>query len=116
MSHILTLEVSESVFRVLQQQADILGVLPEDLITQLVEQKFELALNPSPTMGLQEMPDQGRPDSIGHSNFERHFGTLHLTHEPSLDNEAIDADLAQKYTRPINVAAYILAIAFAAPA
>jgi hypothetical protein len=88
MSQILTLELSDEVFSAIRQQAETVGVLPEHLITALLEQKFgqvfKLLLTEAKKAEARE-------------KFERHFGTLGLGCAAELDNDSIDADLAREY-------------------
>jgi hypothetical protein len=88
MSHTLTLELSDQTFTALQQQAEAVGVAPESLVATFLEQRFEQML----TLLIPEAEKQA-----ARARFEQHFGVLDLEQAPDLDNESIDADLANEY-------------------
>ncbi len=88
MSHTLTLELSDQTFTVLQRQAEAIGIAPESLVATFLEQRFEQML----TLLMPEAEKQA-----ARSRFEQHFGTLGLGQSPDLDNESVDADLANEY-------------------
>lgn len=87
MSHILSLELSDQVVTAITQQAEAVGMAPEQLAARLLEQRFGTASKPLPEIEKQAARTQ----------FERHFGTLTLAQPTDLDNESIDADLAKEY-------------------
>lgn len=89
MSQILTLELSDRVFAAIQKQAQNIGIPPESLAANLLEQKFSQIVN----LLLTEKETED-----GQAKFERHFGTLNLSYITNLDNESIDADLAKEYS------------------
>lgn len=89
MSQNLTLELSDPVFTAIRQQAESLGIPPERLVTDFVEQKFFHA-------GQSLLAETDK--EVTRSNFERHFGMLELDSSVDVDNESIDADLAIEYT------------------
>jgi hypothetical protein len=88
MSQILTLELNDQVFAAIRQQAENIGIAPENLAATLLEQKlfpiFKLIPTDAATVS-------------GRARFERHFGTIESSSAMDLDNEAIDADLASEY-------------------
>lgn len=88
MSQTLTLELSDTVFTAIRQQAENMGIPPERLAAELLEQKFFQAVGL--LIGEAEK-------KVARSNFERHFGTLELDSLVDVDNESIDADLALEY-------------------
>ncbi|MGI0486988.1 hypothetical protein ACN4EK_16225 [Pantanalinema rosaneae CENA516] len=88
MSQTLTLELSDPVFTAIRQQAENMGISPERLATELLEQKFFQAV------GLLTGEAEKK---IARSNFERHFGTLEPDCFVDVDNESIDTDLALEY-------------------
>lgn len=88
MSQILTLELSDRVFAAIQKQAQNIGIPPESLAANLLEQKFSQIVN----LLLTEKETED-----GQAKFERHFGTLNLSYITNLDNESMDADLAKEY-------------------
>jgi hypothetical protein len=87
MSQILTLELNDQVFAAIQQQAESIGIPPESLAATLLEQK----LSQTSIVLTQIEKERGR------AKFEQHFGTVNLGNAPNLDNESIDADLAEEY-------------------
>lgn len=87
MSQSLTLELSEQVFAMIQQQAQAVGISPAQLAATLLEQQF-------PHFKL--LLDDAEKNAA-RARFERHFGTLELNDPTDLDNESIDADLAKEY-------------------
>ncbi len=89
MSQILTLELNDQIFAVIQQQADSIGIAPESLATKLLEQKLSQMSNFLLTDAEKESK---------RANFERHFGVIDLGLPIDLDNESIDADLAKEYS------------------
>ncbi len=69
MSQGLTLELSDQIFTLIQQQAEVLGVPPERLASMLLEQRFEQMIKLL-------LPEPEK--EAARSQFERHFGSLHL--------------------------------------
>lgn len=88
MSQSLTLELSEQVFAMIQQQAQAVGISPAQLAATLLEQQF-------PQVCKLLLDDAEK--NAARARFERHFGTLELNDPTDLDNESIDADLAKEY-------------------
>ncbi|MGQ4648845.1 hypothetical protein [Lyngbya aestuarii] len=88
MTHILTLELSDQIFTAIQQQAEAIGIPPEQLAATLLEHRFGQDLK----LLLPEAEKE-----TARVGFERHFGTLNLEHPTDLDNENIDADLLREY-------------------
>jgi hypothetical protein len=88
MSHTLTLELSDQVFTVIQQQAEAMGLPPERLAATLLEQRFG-------QMFQLLLSDADR--ETARFRFERHFGELNLSQSTDIDNESIDADIAREY-------------------
>ena len=87
MSQILTLDLNDRVFTAIQQQAQSIGIPPELLAANLLEQKFAVFT------GLLTNTEQ----QAKRAKFERHFGEIDLGLATNLDNESIDADLAKEY-------------------
>jgi hypothetical protein len=87
MSQILTLDLKDRVFTAIQQQAQSIGIAPELLAANLLEQKFAVFT------GLLTNTEQ----QAKRAKFERHFGEIDLGLAANLDNESIDADLAKEY-------------------
>lgn len=88
MSKILTLKISEQTFIAIQQQAKTIGISPELLAINLLEQQFDKLLKIASTEAEKE---------VARTQFERHFGTISINEDPNVDNESIDADLAKEY-------------------
>jgi hypothetical protein len=86
MSQILTLDLNDRVFTAIQQQAESIGIPPELLAANLLEQKFA-------QVGLFTNTEQ----QAKRAKFERHFGEVDLGLATNLDNESIDADLVREY-------------------
>jgi hypothetical protein len=88
MSQILTLELNDQVFAAIRQQAENIGIPPENLAATLLEQKlfpiFKLIQTDAATVS-------------GRDRFERHFGTIESNSAIDIDNDAIDADLVSEY-------------------
>jgi hypothetical protein len=88
MSKILTLEISEQTFIAIQKQAKTIGISPELLAINLLEQQFDKTLKIAST----EAEKEG-----ARTQFEGHFGTIRINEDLKVDNESIDADLAKEY-------------------
>jgi hypothetical protein len=88
MSQILTLDLNDRVFTAIQQQAESIGIPPERLVANLLEQKFAQVFT-----GLLTNTEQ----QAKRAKFERHFGEIDLGLATDLDNESIDADLVKEY-------------------
>lgn len=88
MTQILTLELNDQIFTAIQQQAEAIGIPPEQLAAKLLEQQFGQVFK----LLLSEAEKE-----TARAKFERHFGTLKLEHPTTLDNESIDADLVREY-------------------
>lgn len=88
MSQSLTLELSDQVFVAIEQQAQLTGISPSQLITMLLERQFSSAF---------KLPWVEAEKNTERSIFEYHFGKLKLQYPTNLDNESIDIDLAQEY-------------------
>lgn len=88
MTQTLTLELNDQFFAALHQQAQSIGIPPENLVVKLLEQNFAHMFRLLPT-------DVEKERRI--SKFERHFGEIDLGIARNLENESIDADLAKEY-------------------
>jgi len=88
MSQILTLELNDQTFAAINRQAANIGIPPESLAAELLEQKFSQIFR---------LLQTDSEKAIKRSNFERHFGAIDLGLATDLDNESIDADLAKEY-------------------
>lgn len=88
MTQTLTLELNDQFFAAIHQQAQSIGIPPENLAIKLLEQNFVNMFRLLPT-------DAEKKRRV--SKFERHFGAIDLDVATNLDNESIDADLAKEY-------------------
>ena len=88
MSQSLTLQLKESTFSTIQQQAENQGISPELLSVNLLEQQIEKTIKENLDNTQQESAKQ---------KFSRHFGKLNLDYITPVDNDSIDTDLAKGY-------------------
>ena len=88
MNQSLTLTLKESTFAALQQQAKHLGISPELLSVNLLEQQIEKTIDANV---------HNAPEPLAQRRFSSHFGQLNLDNTILVDNDSIDADLAQQY-------------------
>ncbi len=88
MTQSLKLELNDQIFAAIQQQAEAIGILPEQLAAKLLEQQFGQVFK----LLLSEAEKE-----TARTKFERHFGTLNLEHPLNLNNDSIDADLVREY-------------------
>lgn len=88
MSRTLTLELSDQLFTAIMQQAETVGMAPEQLAASFLEQQFGQIYK----LLLPEVEKHA-----ARTRFEHHFGMLTLEHPMDLSNESIDADLAREY-------------------
>lgn len=89
MSQILTLKLNDWVFAAIVREAENIGIDPESLAAQLLEQKFSQICQ----LLLTDAEKESK-----RSKFERHFGAINLGCPTDLDNDSIDADLAKEYS------------------
>ncbi len=88
MSQQLTLELSDEVYAHLEQQANAQGLpLAEWIVAELSRQDHDF---------LQIMYSSENQD-IARQRFKAHAGSISLGAPTGIDNESIDADLAQAY-------------------
>ena len=85
MSHILNLELSDSTFAAIQQQAKAVGMSPTHFVKALLEKQCRLDM-------LSEQEKQK-----ARTRFERHFDEVDLGYPTGAENENIDEDLARAY-------------------
>ncbi|NET35226.1 MAG: hypothetical protein F6K19_24895 [Cyanothece sp. SIO1E1] len=88
MSQTLTLELNDQIFTAIQRQAEMIGIPPEHLAANLLEQQFA----PVFKLLLTEVEKE-----TARAKFEHHFGSINLGYATNVDNESIDADLAREY-------------------
>lgn len=89
MSHILTVELSEGAYAVLQRHAQAVATTPAEFAVAVLEQRFGAA----DKRGKLGHPTTEADQRAARERFERHFGAVNLGHPSGVDNEAIDADL-----------------------
>ncbi|MEH2445519.1 MAG: hypothetical protein V7K18_06990 [Nostoc sp.] len=87
MTHLLTLELNDQIFIVIQRQAEAIGIPPERLAATLLEQRFGEVFKSLLSEAEKE---------TARARFERHFGALNLEYVIDLNND-IDADLVREY-------------------
>lgn len=87
MSQVLTLKLSDRLFSAINLQAQAIGIPTEDLATRYLEQKLSLTAKSNMTE---------EQKKLAKSTFESYFGIISAD-VGSLDNEIIDADLANEY-------------------
>jgi hypothetical protein len=88
MTQSLKLELNDQIFAAIQQQAEAIGIPPEQLAATLLDKQFGQVFKLS-------LPEAEK--EVARAKFQRHFGTLNLEHPLNLDNESIDADLVREY-------------------
>ena len=88
MSQSLTLQLKESTFSTIQQQAENQGISPELLSVNLLEKQIEKTIKENLDNTQQKLVKQ---------KFFRHFGKLNLDCITPVNNDSIDTDLAQEY-------------------
>lgn len=71
MTQILKLELNDQIFTAIQQQAEAIGIPPEQLAAKLLEQQFGQVFK----LSLAEAEKE-----TARAKFEHHFGTLNLEH------------------------------------
>ena len=88
MSRILTLEVSDEIYTLLQRQAQAAGTSPAEVIMGALERQYAWVRSAQT-----EVDNQ-----VARTRFERHFGALDIGRATGADNDSIDADLAGEYS------------------
>lgn len=88
MSRILTLELSDRVYRALQQKAEMTGISIVELAANFLEERADNGSDRD-NRSIEEK-------EAARKRFESHFGEL-SGEAIDLDNESIDADLAREY-------------------
>jgi hypothetical protein len=88
MNQSLTLTLKASTFAAIQEQAKYLGISPELLSVNLLEQQIEKNISENVNNAQINTAKQ---------RFSSHFGKLNLDYTTSVENDSIDADLAQQY-------------------
>lgn len=85
MSKVLTLELNDDVYKVLQQQASAVGISVAELVAASLNRQYSLSVSP------QSDAEEARQRLLGFA------GVISLGYATGADNESIDADLAQAY-------------------
>jgi hypothetical protein len=84
-SKVLTLELNDDVYKVLQQQASAVGISVAELVAASLNRQYSLSI------GSQYDVDEARQRLLGYA------GVISLDYATGTDNEGIDADLAKAY-------------------
>lgn len=90
MSQVLTLELSDEVYAILKQQAEIAGISLAEWVATSLERQCGLSSKNIQTEAEKEAARQ---------RFRRHAGTINLRYATGADNQSIDADLAASYNK-----------------
>jgi predicted CopG family antitoxin len=90
MSQLLTLELSDELYAMLQQQSSAAGLSISEWIIESLSQK-----QCSQTSAEQISPIQSEEESL--QRLLRYAGAVGLGHPTGSDNESIDADLTRAY-------------------
>lgn len=93
MSQTLTLELSDEVYTVIRRHAEIAGTSLPHWIATILEQQYS-RLPDWRRVRTQRTEEEKQAARV---SFERHFGEVDLGYATGMDNEQIDADLAQEY-------------------
>jgi hypothetical protein len=86
MSQILQIEVPDLLYKAIESEAAAHGRNPATVVVSALEQHFQT--KPDVQLGANTS-----------DTFEALFGAAAMGHPASLDNDAIDADLAREYAR-----------------
>lgn len=89
MTQILKLQLNDQIFTAIQQQAEAIGIPPEQLAATLLEQQFGQVFKLSQSEAEKEAARQ---------RFRRHVGAIDLGYPTGADNASIDADLIKAYS------------------
>jgi hypothetical protein len=87
MSRTLTVELSDTAYAALSDEAQVAGTSPSGLAAAALEQQF----------GYPGDPRDEAERQAARERFDRHFGAVDLGHATGADNDLIDADLARAY-------------------
>jgi hypothetical protein len=87
MSQVLMLELSDEMYTLIKQQADVAGVSISEWIATSLEQQS----------GLQKKQQNEAEKEAARQRFRQHAGTIDLGYPTGVDNESIDADLVRAY-------------------
>lgn len=96
MGQILTLELNEEVYAVIQRQAAAAGTSPAHWIASMLEQQCEHLRDWQVDRARRTEAEKQVP----RERFEQHFGEVDLGYATGADNEQIDLDLAREYADP----------------
>jgi hypothetical protein len=84
-SQLLTLELNDDVYTVLQQQASAVGLSVAELVAASLNRQYSLSVSPKSDA------EEARQRLLGYA------GVISLGYATGTDNESIDADLARAY-------------------
>jgi hypothetical protein len=87
MGRLLSLDLSDELFALLQRNAETAGVSPEQLASDAIERLLATTATDNQSAGA----------GAARGRFESHFGEFALDGPSGSDNESIDADLAREY-------------------
>ncbi|MEA5577980.1 hypothetical protein [Anabaena sp. UHCC 0451] len=85
MSQLLTLELNDEVYTVLQQQASAVGLSVAELVAASLNRQYSLSVSPKSDA------EEARQRLLGYT------GVISLGYATGTDNEGIDTDLAKAY-------------------
>ena len=99
MSHTITVELSDEMYALIQDQAQEAGTSPAQWISHQLEEQCQQRLSSSAV----DQDAQEKTKQQARERFERHFGEIDLGTPTGVENSAIDDDLAREYDNPHEV-------------
>ncbi|BBD64226.1 hypothetical protein NIES4072_21120 [Nostoc commune NIES-4072] len=90
MSLVLSFELSDEVYAVLQQQAEVAGVSLAELVATSIEQQY--------TSLRRENSQPETEKEAARQRFRSHAGSINLGYVTGAENKSIDADLVRAYS------------------
>lgn len=97
MTQSLKLELNDQIFAAIQQQAEAIGIPPEQLAATLLEQwSSSLAEKQFGQVFKLSLPEAEK--EAARQRFRRHVGAIDLGYPTGADNASIDADLIKAYS------------------
>ncbi len=95
MSQTLIVQISDDVYTAIEREAAEAAISPAEVAATSLENMFGYPRNTS-------LGGEARSEAelqVARERFERHFGALDLGYATGADNESIDRDLADEYSR-----------------
>jgi hypothetical protein len=89
-SQVLSLELSDELYAVLQQQAEVAGISLAELVVTFIEQQYG-------SLRLEKLQTETEKEAV-RQRFRSHAGSINLRYTTGADNENIDADLVSAYS------------------